>query len=176
MDISQSEEGQVRQGKEAGLASDEKFVVRAGSIADADVIAALVTRLLGELYQDLQGMYRLERLGPVTRDVLASGSVSAFIAEDLSGDAVGIVMLNQCEAIYAFGRFGEISELYVDPGYRSCGVGAALLQSAVAHARSQGWSMLEVGAPDVPRWQKTVDFYERNGFATVGPRLYLPLD
>jgi hypothetical protein len=35
--------------------------------------------------------------------------------------------------------------------------------------------MLEVGAPDVPRWQRTVDFYKRNGFKEVGPRLYLPL-
>ncbi len=32
--------------------------------------------------------------------------------------------------------------------------------------------MLEVGAPSVPKWQRTVDFYLRNGFEEVGPRLY----
>ena len=176
MDLSQNADGAEHSRTVAGGASSDKFVIRAASRADADVVAVLVTRLLAELYPELQGMYRLERLAPVARDVLASASVFAFIAENPAGDAVGVIILNQCEAIYAFGRFGEISELYVDTGYRSGGVGAALLRSAVAHARVHGWSMLEVGAPDIPRWQKTVDFYTRNGFSNVGPRLYLSLD
>jgi hypothetical protein len=29
----------------------------------------------------------------------------------------------------------------------------------------------EVGAPAVPRFQRTVNFYVRNGFVEVGPRL-----
>ncbi|MFP6745114.1 MAG: hypothetical protein VCB77_08015, partial [Alphaproteobacteria bacterium] len=32
-----------------------------------------------------------------------------------------------------------------------------------------GWLELEVGAPDVPRWQRTVDFYLGYGFKEVGP-------
>jgi hypothetical protein len=35
--------------------------------------------------------------------------------------------------------------------------------------------MLEVGAPDAPRWQKSIDFYIRCGFEEIGPRLFLPL-
>ena len=30
---------------------------------------------------------------------------------------------------------------------------------------------VEVGAPDVPRWQRTVNFYLKEGFVEVGPRL-----
>lgn len=153
----------------------EEFSIRAVLIDDADVIGVLVARLLSELYPDLQDLYRVEKLTPITRDVLRSASVFGLVARDFSGDPVGVIMLNQCEAIYAFGQFGEISELYVDPCCRSSGLGAALLQAAIGLARSRNWSMLEVGAPDVPRWQMTVDFYTRNGFMNVGPRLYLPL-
>jgi hypothetical protein len=45
----------------------------------------------------------------------------------------------------------------------------------VAHGHTRHWSMIEVGAPDVPRWQSTVDFYLRRGFVEVGPRLYREL-
>jgi hypothetical protein len=33
--------------------------------------------------------------------------------------------------------------------------------------------MLEVGAPDTPRWQRSVDFYRSCDFIVVGPRLYM---
>jgi GNAT superfamily N-acetyltransferase len=134
--------------------STEEFSIRAASTDDAEVVGALVARLLGELYPDLQDLYRLETLIPITRDLLKSANVFGLVARNPAGETVGVLMLNQCEAIYAFGRFGEISELYVDPRHRSSGLGAALLQAAVSVARSRCWSMLEVGAPDVPRWQK----------------------
>ena len=35
--------------------------------------------------------------------------------------------------------------------------------------------MIEVGAPDLPRWQRTVDFYKRYGFTEIGPRLAFDL-
>ena len=92
-----------------------------------------------------------------------------------TGDIGGVVGLNECKAIYAHGAFGEIAELYVEPRFRSAGVGGQLVEAAVAHGRSRNWSMLEVGAPDVPRWQSTVDFYVRRGFVEVGPRLYREL-
>ncbi|MCG8354004.1 MAG: GNAT family N-acetyltransferase, partial [Kiloniellales bacterium] len=71
--------------------------------------------------------------------------------------------------------FGEITELYIDPRYRSSGLGATMIEAAERVARERGWPRLEVGAPDVPRWQRTVDFYTRYGFVQVGPRLKLML-
>jgi GNAT superfamily N-acetyltransferase len=155
--------------------STGEFNVSAASVDDAEAIAALISSLLVELYPDMAGMYRVEALVPVARDLLGSANVFGLAARNSAGATVGVLMLSQCEAIYALGRFGEISELYVDPQYRSSGLGAVLLGAAKALALSKGWSMLEVGAPDVPRWQKTVDFYLKNGFFNVGPRLYLPL-
>jgi GNAT superfamily N-acetyltransferase len=155
--------------------STGEFTVSAATVDDADVIVALISSLLAELYPELADMYRVEALAPVTRELLDSANVFGLVARNSAGATVGVLMLNQCEAIYALGRFGEISELYVDPQYRSAGLGAVLLKAAIALAQSKNWSMLEVGAPDVPRWQKTVDFYVKNGFLNVGPRLYLPL-
>lgn len=153
-----------------------QFAIRWATSDDSADIAALISSLLVELYPDLEEMYRIEALEPVTRELLRSVNVFGLVAEGSAGELIAAMMLNQCEAIYALGRFGEISELYVDARWRSAGVGAALIRAATELARARNWSMLEVGAPDVPRWQKTVDFYIRNGFLTVGPRLYLPLD
>ena len=50
-------------------------------------------------------------------------------------------------------------------------VGAGLLSAALTFARARGWRRLEVGAPAVPRFQRTVNFYVRTGFVEVGPRL-----
>ena len=95
----------------------------------------------------------------------------AFVAEAPEDGAVGVITLNECTAIYAEGRFGTITELYITPAYRSQGVGALLLDRALAFGKARGWARLEVGAPDQPRWSRTVDFYRRQGFVEVGPRL-----
>ena len=89
---------------------------------------------------------------------------------------VGVVMLNECAAIYAGGRFGEISELYVVPDARSKKVGALLIEAAAAFGRTRGWPFIEVGAPSVPVWQRTVDFYLKLAFEEIGPRLQITLD
>jgi GNAT superfamily N-acetyltransferase len=85
-------------------------------------------------------------------------------------------MLNECAAIYAGGRFGEISEIYVVPDGRSKKVGALLIEAAAAFGRKREWPFIEVGAPSVPAWQRTVDFYLKRGFEEIGPRLQLTLD
>ena len=84
---------------------------------------------------------------------------------------LGVIILNECAAIYAGGRFGEISELYVAPPARSKGVARALLQAAQAEAERRDWKRLEVGAPSQPEWRRSFEFYCREGFEEVGPRL-----
>jgi len=143
--------------------------IRTATPSDSEYVCSLALMLLSELYPE---MYSLDQLKPVVARILTqSNDVVAFIAMH-DDQAIGLITVNRCTAIYAFGDFGEISELYVDPKFRSSGLGARLLQKAVGHAEAQGWSMLEVGAPDVPKWQRTVDFYVANEFSIVGPRLY----
>ena len=136
----------------------------------------MVYDLESELFPELRDTLDRDSLVRTARKLLQPGSgVWAFIAGMESGEPVGLLTLNECAAIYAGGLFGEVSELYVHPAHRSVGVGSQLMAHAVTFARSRGWTVLEVGAPDVPRWRKTVDFYVREGFKEIGPRLERPL-
>lgn len=142
--------------------------------ADAERVGRLTFDLLDELFPELG--YQLDGCVEAAASLLADGTgVWAFVAIGPDEQDVGVVTLNECAAIYAGGRFGEISELYVAPDHRSSGVGAQLVAAAAGFGRERGWPDLEVGAPGVPAWQRTVDFYLRNGFEEVGPRLDLRL-
>lgn len=145
------------------------FEIRRASSADCDDVCNLALALFSELFP---GSYAHDRLRPVVEKVLTqSQDVFVFIAGH-DGEPVGLIALNQCTAIYALGTFGEITELYVDPSVPSSGLGKKLVETAVEFAHSRGWTMLEVGASSIPKWQRTVDFYLQNGFEEVGPRLY----
>lgn len=146
--------------------------IRRARELDSKRVSDMAWALLSELYPDL---YSAEQIQATVDHILSqSADVSVFLAES-DGEPVGLITLNRCKAIYALGEFGEISELYVDANSRSLGVGNMLINTAIEFATSEGWTMLEVGAPDVPKWQRTVDFYVKNGFVEVGPRLYLSL-
>ncbi len=139
-------------------------------------MAGLIHRLLSELADGGQ-IAAPEVYVAACQVLLASedGIFSAFLAIDPAGRPVGVVALSECAAVYALGRFGEISEFYVAPEQRAAGLGRRLLEEAAAYGRERGWTRLEVGAPDLPRWARTLAFYKANGFTEVGPRLKLPL-
>lgn len=82
----------------------------------------------------------------------------------------------ECAAIYAGGVFGEISELYVRPEYRSSEIGGLLLSSALEKARELKWKRLEVGSPPPNENPRTIKFYEKKGFKCTGSRLRCLLD
>ena len=150
-------------------------IVRQAEPEEFERVGLLTYELLAELYPELG--YERDGCVDSARTLLAgSDCVWSFLATTHDDRDVGVVMLNECAAIYAGGRFGEISELYVVPDGRSKNVGARLTEAAVAFGRKREWPFIEVGAPSVPAWQRTVDFYLKNGFEEIGPRLYLTLD
>src|SRR5262249_33584379 len=104
----------------------------------------------------------------------AADRMTAFLA--MEGDSpVGVVTVAEAVAAYAGGRYGIVSELYVDPRHRSNGVGAQLLEPAQREAGPHGWLRLEVAAPLGRRWDRSVTFYQQNGFVLTGPKLTLLL-
>jgi GNAT superfamily N-acetyltransferase len=138
-------------------------------------VGRLTYELLAELFPELG--YERDTCVDSAKALLSGGDgVWSLLATTQDDRDVGVVMLNECAAIYADGRFGEISELYVVPGGRSNNVGALLIEAAAAFGRTRGWPFIEVGAPSVPAWQRTVDFYLKQGFEEIGPRLGLTLD
>ncbi|MBY6201301.1 GNAT family N-acetyltransferase [Maritalea mobilis] len=142
--------------------------IRQAQDKDATTVASLVHALLDELSGG-----NAPELSEVTRSakaVLPAANVVAAIAW-VEGEAVGVMTLNECAAIYAGGKFGEICELYVRPDMRSKGVAHQLVEHAQREARARGWTRIEVGAPRQPDWHRTLNFYLRNGFDEIGPRL-----
>lgn len=151
------------------------IVVRQAEAGEFERVGRLTYALLAELFPE-EG-YERESCVESARTLLAGDQgVWAFLATAREDRDVGVVMLNECAAIYAGGRFGEISELYVAPDTRSKQVGALLIEAAAAFGRKRDWPFIEVGAPSAPVWQRTIDFYLKSGFEEIGPRLYLKLD
>ena len=141
------------------------------SPADSEVVGELVYSLLFEFFAEQNHLFPLEKMKNAAAELLTPGSgVWSFLAM-MGDDVAGIINLNECAAIYAGGKFGEITELYVKPEFRSRNIGEQLIAQARDFARERGWKVLEVGAPDVPRCQRTVNFYLNNGFSEIGPRL-----
>ena len=140
---------------------------------DSDVVGELVYALLFEFYPDQSHLFPLDKMKKASAALLGTESgVWSFLAMS-GGEVVGMINLNECSAIYAGGKFGEITELYIKPEFRSKKIGEELITQAKRFAKERGWSVLEVGAPDVPRYQRTVNFYIKNGFSEIGPRLEL---
>lgn len=142
---------------------------------DVENVAELVKSLLLELEpsatEELEGMH----LDQIALSLFASSKIWAFLAMH-DDTAVAVITLHECAAIYAGGVFGEISELYVRPEYRSSEIGGLLLSSALEKARELKWKRLEVGSPPPNESPRTIKFYEKRGFKCTGSRLRCLLD
>ncbi len=152
-----------------------EITIRQAEVADGATVGGLVHELLVELFPESRGDFDAAALSEAAGRLMADGLVWSFLAETGDGRAVGVLTLNECAAIYAEGCFGEICELYVAPAHRSARVGALLIDAAAGFGRARRWPAIEVGAPNPPRWRRTVDFYLDYGFTEVGPRLDLRL-
>lgn len=135
---------------------------------NAEYVAKFVYQLIDELAHGKGPS--LEKITTDAEAVLENDHVFGFMSYEYASPT-GLIMLNECAAIYAGGVFGEISELYVLPHLRSRGIAGALIQRAINLGCSREWNRLEVGAPNQPEWKRTFDFYVRAGFDEVGPRL-----
>ncbi len=153
---------------------ESEFLVIQADPTKFERVGNLVYELLAEIYPD--GAYKRDAFVETARALLTgSEGVWSFLATTLDDRDVGVITINRCAAISSGGRFGEISELYVVPDYRSKGVGSLLIDATVRFVRERGWHSIEVGAPSAPTWQRTIDFYLGHGFEEVGPRLDLEL-
>ena len=129
----------------------ERIVVHQAGPNEAERVGQLAYALLVELYPDSE--FERGFFTDGARTLLGnSEGVWAFLAITSDGLDVGLLTLNECAAIYAGGYFGEISELYVVPDYRSKSVGSLLIETAVSFGRKRGWPNIEVGAPSRPAW------------------------
>ena len=101
------------------------------------------------------------------KNYVSSGLYSVIAAFD-AGNIVGFGALCESHSLYAEGTFGIIQEFYVMPEYRSKEVGKGLIQEIIKFAKTNKWKRLELCTPPIPEFDRTVEFYQSNGFEITG--------
>lgn len=129
----------------------------------------IVSALLAGLFEDVEHSLTFEDIVDIFADIDASDHHSTLLALNEDGDAVGVITVAESSSLSAGGRYGVINELYVVPDYRSEGVGKMLMDFAKEIGQQQGWARIEVTTPG-DEFDKTLRFYEREGFMKIGPR------
>ena len=149
-----------------------EFIISSATEHDAATVAELTRELLEEI-MGMTGARHFSAdagaLAVLCRDFLAGSGYSAYLSYHAE-KAVGLITLSETRALYAGGRFGVITECYVHPDFRGCGLGKRLLSVAREHAKSMGWTRLEVTTPPLPEFDRTLSFYQANGFDVAGGR------
>jgi len=133
--------------------------------------------MVGELLQEIMNAigvqafnFDLDETMARLKDFIAQEKYFVFTAMDEHAHQVGFIAMYESYALYAEGAFGTIPELFVRPGFRSQNIGSRLIEQAKALGHSRGWKRLEVTTPPIPQFDRTVSFYEKEGFEVTGGR------
>ena len=149
------------------------FTIHPASVEDAPEVATMVGELLAEIMQAIGVQAFNFDLGATTarlQDFIQREKYFVFVARDSDHSPAGFIALYESYALYAEGAFGTIPELYVRPAQRVHGVGLQLVAQAKSFGAARGWTRLEVTTPPLPQFDRTLAFYEREGFAISGGR------
>lgn len=146
-----------------------EYQIREANLEDMNLVIDFITRLLFELDGSKVELDN-KSLSKAYSEFIMNDNNKIYIASDREKE-IGIITVAQSIAIYTQGRYGIINEFYVLPEYRSSGIGKLLLSEVIKFGKSKAWKRIEVGAPHQEKWQRTIDFYIREGFKIIGPRL-----
>ncbi len=149
------------------------FSIQRATAGDVPEVAVLVGELLAEIMAAINDQvfhFDLNETTDRLADFLDRDKYFVFIARSNDGAAAGFISLYESYALYAEGKFGTISELYVRPGYRANELGRCLVSQAKSFGASRDWTRLEVTTPPLPQFDRTLAFYGREGFTVSGGR------
>ena len=149
------------------------FSIRQADASDAAIVARLVGDLLSEIMNAIgQKVFSFSMEETVTRltEFIGDERYFVFLARCENGNPAGFIALYESYALYAEGAFGTIPELYVSPRYRSQNLGFQLIAAAKEFGASRRWTRLEVTTPPLPQFDRSLAFYEREGFSITGGR------
>jgi GNAT superfamily N-acetyltransferase len=160
-----------------GIRGNEKMTaainIQRATVNDSRDVAVMAGQLLTEIMTAISVQvfnFNLDETTARLRGFLVREKYVVFVARADGEIPVGFIALYESHALYAEGSFGTIPELYVCPEYRSRQIGIRLLSAAKEFGLSQGWKRLEVTTPPLPFFDKTLAFYEREGFVVTGGR------
>ncbi|MBL8530495.1 MAG: GNAT family N-acetyltransferase [Hyphomonadaceae bacterium] len=128
-----------------------------------DDVRALVQALNEYTYELTPAEFRHH----MTVEQMAAADTTVFVARDEGGAALGMGALRRHA-----GGVGEVKRMFVAPGARGLGVGAAILAAIETLARREGCGrvVLETGS----NFDAAKRVYERGGFVTCDVVLDYP--
>lgn len=128
-----------------------------------------VAALLAGLFEEVEHTLSFEEIAEIFAEIDADDHHSTLLAVNGDEEVVGLITLVESLSLSAGGRYGVVNELFVVPAYRSEGVGKMLLDFAKEIGEQRGWTRIELTTPG-DEFDKTLRFYEREGFWKIGPR------
>jgi GNAT superfamily N-acetyltransferase len=128
-----------------------------------------VAFLLEKLFREVGHTPDFDEIASIFGAIEEDDRHSTLLAYDAEDNLAGIITLCETISLYAGGYVGVINELYVLKPYRSEGLGKRLIDEAKALGISRGWKRLEVTTPG-DEYERTLHFYEKEGFFRIGPR------
>ena len=145
---------------------------RVATVNDVDLIGSLVVDLTAEICEltntahfdiDLSGT--IERCKMLIND----GHYAAIIGSH-NETPIAVVTMSETYALYAGGKIGVIQEFYVSPNFRASGIGSMLIEQVKTYGTKHEWSCIELCTPPLPEFERTLNFYQKNGLSPVGGR------
>ena len=88
-----------------------------------------------------------------------------------NNETVAFFTLGESFSIFAHGKYGIINELWVNEKFRSKGVGKTVIQEILKIGSERNWKRIDVSAPPDEKWDRTFNFYIKNGFTLTGRKL-----
>ena len=149
-----------------------KINFREAIITDAEIIGTLVVELTTEICEQTNVQhFDIDLSGTIQQcsELIRDGHYSAIIGVH-KNKPVAVVTLTETHALYAGGKIGVIQEFYVSPEYRALGVGSMLIEQVQEYGKKHHWSFIELCTPPLPEFERTLNFYQKNGLIPVGGR------
>lgn len=139
---------------------------------DAETIGELVIKLTEEICIKTNAKhFDIDLPGTISRccELIRDKHYGAVIGFS-SNKPIAVSTFTESYALYAGGKVGIIPEFYVDPAFRSSGVGAKLISQVKDYGRNNGWSCIELCTPPLPEFKRTLLFYQKSWLVPVGGR------
>jgi putative acetyltransferase len=137
------------------------FAIRAATRADSPAVRALVDEVLHEFGFVLESHTTDADLRDVEASYAARGGAFDVIV-DAGGAIVGCAGLYPVDPEPDGSRRAELRKMYLRPAARGHGLGHALLERVLAHARSAGFRVIVLETAS--KLTDAIALYQRNGF------------
>ncbi len=139
------------------MSASPELAVRVAQPADAELAGRLLHDFNTEFGEPTPGARPLaERV----RQLLAEGHTEVLLA---GSGPDGLAVLRFRPAIWSDALECYLAELYVVPSHRGRGLGRALMQAAIAHARHRGADHMDLGTGETDIAARAL--YESLGFS-----------